>query len=50
MHRPILFNELVLSDKLYEHCAGIEEAAGHRMELIVQSLAKGNGVTEQLKA
>lgn len=50
MHRPILFNELVLSDKLYEHCGGIEETAGHRMELIVQSLAKGNGVTEQLKA
>ena len=21
MHRPILFNELVLSDKLFEHCA-----------------------------
>ena len=24
MHRPILFNELVLSDKLFEHCAEIE--------------------------
>ena len=23
MHRPILFNELVLSDKLFEHCADI---------------------------
>ena len=27
MHRPILFNELVLSDKLFEHCADIDEAA-----------------------
>ena len=27
MHRPILFNELVLSDKLFEHCAEIDEAA-----------------------
>ena len=26
MHRPILFNELVLSDKLFEHCAEIEPA------------------------
>ena len=26
MHRPILFNELVLSDKLFEHCAEIDEA------------------------
>ena len=26
MHRPILFNELVLSDKLFEHCAEIERS------------------------
>ena len=50
MHRPILFNELVLSDKLFEHCAEIDEAARNRMELIVRSLAKQYGVTEQLKA
>lgn len=34
MHRPILFNELVLSDKLFEHCAEIDETARNRMELI----------------
>ena len=50
MHRPILFNELVLSDKLFEHCAEIAEAARNRTELIVRSLAKRNGVTEKLKA
>ena len=49
-YRPILFNELVLSDKLYEHCAEINEAARNRMELIVPELAKRNGVTEKLKA
>ena len=47
---PMLFNELVLSDKLFEHCAEIDEAARNRMELIVRSLAEQNGVTEQLKA
>ena len=47
MHRPILFNERVLSDKLFEHCAKIDEAARNRMELIVPELAKRNGVTEQ---
>ena len=46
----LLFNELVLSDKLFEHCAEIDEAARNRMELIVRSLAEQNGVTEQLKA
>ena len=50
MHHPILFNELVLSDKLFEHCAEIDETARNRMELIVRSLAEQNGVTEQLKA
>ena len=50
MHRPILFNELVLSDKLFEHCAEIDEAARNRIELIVRSLVEQNGVTEQLKA
>ena len=46
----LLFNELVLSDKLFEHCAEIDEAARNRIELIVRSLAEQNGVTEQLKA
>ena len=46
----LLFNELVLSDKLFEHCAEIDEAARNRMELIVRSLAEQKGVTEQLKA
>ena len=45
----LLFNELVLSDKLFEHCAEIDEAARNRMELIVPELAKQYGVTEQLK-
>ena len=37
----ILFNELVLSDRLFEHCAEIDEALRSHMEQIV---------TEQLKA
>ena len=49
-HPFLLFNELVLSDKLFEHCAEIDETARNRMELIVRSLAEQNGVTEQLKA
>ena len=49
MHRPILFNALVLSEKLFEHCAGTDEAVRSRIELIVRSLAEQSGVTEQLK-
>ena len=36
--RPILYNELILTEKLYEHCAEIEETARHRIELIVPEL------------
>ena len=43
-------DEIVRSDKLFEHCAEIDEAARNRMELIVPELVKRNGVTEQLKA
>ena len=43
-------DEIVRSDKLFEHCAKIDEAARNCMELIVRSLAERNGVTEQLKA
>ena len=46
----ILFNELVLSDRLFEHCAEIDEALRSHMEQIVPELAKQYGVTEQLKA
>ena len=49
MHRPILFNALVRSEKLFEHCAEIDEVARNRIELIVRSLAEQSGVTEQLK-
>ena len=40
----------MLSDKIFEHCAEINEAARNRIELIVRSLTEQNGVTEQLKA
>ena len=42
--------EIVRSDKLFEHCAEIDEAARSHVELIVPELAKQYGVTEQLKA
>ena len=48
--RPILFNELVPSEKLFEHCLEIEEAARHRIDTILPELVKRYGITEELKA
>ena len=49
-YRPILYTDLVLTEKLYEHCAEIEETARSRMIIILPQLMEYYGVTEQLKA
>ena len=48
--RPILFNELVLSDMLFEHCLEIEETVRSRIDVIMSGLMKQYGITEELKA
>ena len=48
--RPILFNELVLSDRLFEHCLEIEETARNQVDVIMSGLMKQYGITEELKA
>jgi len=49
-YRPILYNSLVLSEKLYEHCAEIESSAEAMLDFLITQLAERNGVTERLKA
>ncbi|MDD3228321.1 MAG: TnpV protein [Oscillospiraceae bacterium] len=49
-HRPILWNSLLLSEKLYPHLLEIEQTAQSRLELLMPELAKAAGVTESLKA
>ena len=49
-HRPVLYTNLLLSEKLYPHCAEIECACVDRLEQIVRQMAKQEGVTEALKA
>ena len=48
--RPILFNELVFSDMLFEHCLEIEETTRDRIDVIMSGLMKQYGITEELKA
>ena len=47
---PILYNQLVLEEKLYDHCLEIEDAALSRMEQLLPALAKDAGATDELKA
>ena len=49
-HRPVLWNSMILSEKLYPHLRKIDEAANARLEKLMSELMKQNGVTESLKA
>ena len=45
-HRPVLFSNLTLSGKLYEHLAEIDRACNERLDFIVQQMKTREGVTE----
>ena len=49
-HRSLLWNSMILSESLHPHLREIDETANRRMEQLMRSLMKLNGVTEDLKA
>ena len=49
-HRPVLWNSLLLSEKLYPHLREIDETANRRLEQMMPELMQSAGVTEELKA
>lgn len=49
-HRPVLWNSLILSEKLYPHLREIDETANSRLERMMPELMRSAGVTEALKA
>ena len=49
-HRPGLYTRLILSGKLYEHLAEIDQTSRRQMEQIISQIAQTEGVDEKLKA
>ena len=49
-NRPVLWNSLILSEKLYPHLREIDETANSRLERMMPELMQSAGVTEALKA
>ena len=49
-HRMSTYTELVLSGKLYEHLAEVEDTCTERMDILVKQMAEREGVNEALKA
>lgn len=48
--RPALYSNMLLSGKLFQHLAEIDQSCEEQLELIIQRMAKQEGVTEMLKA
>ena len=48
-HRPVVFNQLVLSGNLWTYLADINEQAQQRMDTLVKQMVVAEGVTEEFK-
>ena len=49
-HRPVLYNQLILTGELWTHLADVNEQAEERLDRIIDQMAQAEGVTEALKA
>ena len=49
-HKPILYNCLLLSGKLWTYLADLNEQAQDRLERMIDQMKAAEGVTEELKA
>ncbi len=48
-HRPILFNDLILSGHLWVYLVDLNEQAQERLDTIMEQMKITEGVTEELK-
>ena len=48
-HRPILFNDLILSGHLWVYLVDLNEQAQERLDTIIEQMKIAEGVTEELK-
>lgn len=48
-HRPILFNDLILSGHLWVYLVDLNEQAQERLDTIIEQMKAAEGVAEELK-
>lgn len=49
-HHPALYSSMLLTGKLDKHLAEIDRTCTERIELLINQLARREGITEALKA
>ena len=48
-HRPLLFNQMMLSGELHKHLVQVNPEATERLEALIQSMKVAQGITGELK-
>ena len=48
-HRPVTFNQLVLSGELFKYLVLFNQEATERLESLIQDMKVAQGITEELK-
>ena len=48
-HRPVTFNQLVLSGELFKYLALFNQEATERLESLIQDMKVAQGISEELK-
>ena len=49
-HRPVTFNQLVLSGELFKYLVLFNQEATERLENLIQGMKVAQGITEELKS
>ena len=49
-HRPVIYNTMLLSGKLFTHLAEVDQQAKELHDSLLKQMATQAGITEQLKA
>ena len=49
-NRPVLYNRLILSEKLHSHLTEIDMTANRRLEQMMDELKQQNNLTEEMKS
>ena len=50
VHNPVMFDDLVLTGRLWTYLADLNEQAENRLLLVIQQMQEAEAVTEALKA
>lgn len=49
-YRPVTYETMLLSGKLFEHLAEVDSSCWSMMDRLIPKMAKAEGITEELKA